>query len=142
LIGAILFAAFDAYQVRLQQVTGGVIPYQIFLMMPYVLSILALIVVARRALHAAGIGAATGWRSSCRTARRWRRPSSPWRNRRRRRPLNPAYREDEFAFYLEDLKAKALVDGGRGRPGLRRRQRFGLTILRWCRCGRPAGVFT
>src|SRR5437762_2014775 len=22
-------------------------------------------------------------------------------------PLNPAYREDEFAFYLEDLKAKA-----------------------------------
>jgi len=24
-------------------------------------------------------------------------------------PLNPAYREDEFAFYLEDLNAKALV---------------------------------
>ena len=24
-------------------------------------------------------------------------------------PLNPAYREDEYAFYLEDLKAKALV---------------------------------
>ena len=24
-------------------------------------------------------------------------------------PLNPAYREDEFAFYLEDLKAKALI---------------------------------
>src|SRR2546421_40829 len=24
-------------------------------------------------------------------------------------PLNPAYREDEFAFYLEDLKAKALL---------------------------------
>ena len=51
LIGAILFAAFDAYQVRLQQVTGGVIPYQIFLMLPYVLSILALIVVARRATY-------------------------------------------------------------------------------------------
>ncbi|MCS6853411.1 MAG: acyl--CoA ligase [Elioraea sp.] len=24
-------------------------------------------------------------------------------------PLNPAYREDEFAFYLEDLRAKALI---------------------------------
>lgn len=51
LLGAILFAAFDAYQVRLQQVTGGVVPYQVFLMMPYVLSILALIVVARRASY-------------------------------------------------------------------------------------------
>jgi general nucleoside transport system permease protein len=49
MLGAILFAAFDAYQVRLQQVTGGVVPYQIFLMMPYFLSILALIAVARRA---------------------------------------------------------------------------------------------
>lgn len=51
LVGAILFAAFDAYQVRLQQVTGGTIPYQFFLMMPYVLSIIALIVVARRATY-------------------------------------------------------------------------------------------
>ncbi|MDQ6434746.1 ABC transporter permease [Mesorhizobium sp. LHD-90] len=51
LIGAILFAAFDAYQVRLQQLTGGVVPYQIFLMMPYVLSILALVLVARRATY-------------------------------------------------------------------------------------------
>lgn len=51
LIGAILFAAFDAYQVRLQQVTGGVVPYQLFLMLPYVLSILALILVARRATY-------------------------------------------------------------------------------------------
>jgi simple sugar transport system permease protein len=51
LIGAILFAAFDAYQVRLQQVTGGTVPYQFFLMMPYVLSIIALIVVARRATY-------------------------------------------------------------------------------------------
>ncbi|MFS9531864.1 AMP-binding protein, partial [Klebsiella pneumoniae] len=24
-------------------------------------------------------------------------------------PLNPSYREDEFAFYLEDLGAKAIV---------------------------------
>ena len=51
LIGAILFAAFDAYQVRLQQVTGGVIPYQLFLMLPYLLSILALVLVARRATY-------------------------------------------------------------------------------------------
>ncbi|TLP48125.1 ABC transporter permease [Cohaesibacter sp. CAU 1516] len=51
LLGAILFAAFDAYQIRLQQVTGGVLPYQLFLMMPYLLSILALIVMARRATY-------------------------------------------------------------------------------------------
>ncbi|MFN3548191.1 MAG: ABC transporter permease [Mesorhizobium sp.] len=51
LIGAILFAAFDAYQIRLQQVTGGVVPYQLFLMLPYVLSILALVLVARRATY-------------------------------------------------------------------------------------------
>jgi ABC-type uncharacterized transport system permease subunit len=51
LLGAILFAAFDAYQVRLQQVAGGAIPYQMFLMMPYVLSIVALIAVARRASY-------------------------------------------------------------------------------------------
>jgi acyl-CoA synthetase (AMP-forming)/AMP-acid ligase II len=31
-------------------------------------------------------------------------------------PLNPAYRQDEFAFYLEDLKAKAIIlaDGETG----------------------------
>jgi ABC-type uncharacterized transport system permease subunit len=51
LLGAILFAAFDAYQVRLQQLSGGVVPYQVFLMMPYALSILALILVARRATY-------------------------------------------------------------------------------------------
>jgi simple sugar transport system permease protein len=51
LLGAILFAAFDAYQVRLQQLSGGVVPYQVFLMMPYVLSILALVLVARRATY-------------------------------------------------------------------------------------------
>lgn len=50
-LGAILFAAFDAYQVRLQQLTGGIVPYQLFLMMPYVLSILALVLVARRATY-------------------------------------------------------------------------------------------
>ena len=51
LLGAVLFAAFDAYQIRLQQLSGGVLPYQVFLMLPYVLSILALILVARRATY-------------------------------------------------------------------------------------------
>ncbi|MEP4249549.1 ABC transporter permease [Tateyamaria sp.] len=48
LLGALLFAFFDAYQLRLQNVVEGV-PYQLFLMAPYVLSIAALILVARRA---------------------------------------------------------------------------------------------
>lgn len=48
LVGALLFAFFDAYQLRLQTVVEGV-PYQLFLMAPYVLSIVALILVARRA---------------------------------------------------------------------------------------------
>lgn len=51
LIGAILFAAFDAYQIRLQQLAGGILPYQVFLMLPYVMSILALVLVARRATY-------------------------------------------------------------------------------------------
>jgi simple sugar transport system permease protein len=49
LLGALLFAAFDAYQLRLQQIVGGVVPYQLFLMLPYLLSILALILMSRRA---------------------------------------------------------------------------------------------
>lgn len=50
LLGAILFAAFDALQIRLQQTPlGAEIPYQIFLMMPYILSILALVIMSRRA---------------------------------------------------------------------------------------------
>lgn len=48
LLGALLFAFFDAYQLRLQTVIEGV-PYQLFLMAPYILSIVALILVARRA---------------------------------------------------------------------------------------------
>ncbi|MBK5926477.1 ABC transporter permease [Rhodobaculum claviforme] len=48
LLGALLFAFFDAYQLRLQTVIDGV-PYQLFLMAPYLLSILALVLVARRA---------------------------------------------------------------------------------------------
>ncbi|KQT52073.1 ABC transporter permease [Aureimonas sp. Leaf454] len=49
LFGALLFALFDAFQLRLQPIAGGLVPYQVFLMMPYLLSIAALVVVARKA---------------------------------------------------------------------------------------------
>jgi simple sugar transport system permease protein len=49
LLGALLFAAFDALQIRLQQSLGAAVPYQVFLMLPYALSILALVVMSRRA---------------------------------------------------------------------------------------------
>jgi general nucleoside transport system permease protein len=51
LLGAVLFGLFDAYQLRLQQVAGAVVPYQVFLMLPYVLSIIALIVMSRRVAY-------------------------------------------------------------------------------------------
>jgi general nucleoside transport system permease protein len=51
LLGALLFALFDAYQLRLQQLAGAFLPYQIFLMLPFILSILALIVMSRRATY-------------------------------------------------------------------------------------------
>ncbi len=51
LLGALLFAFFDALQLRLQQSGSAVLPYQLYLMLPYVLSILALILVARRASY-------------------------------------------------------------------------------------------
>lgn len=53
LAGALLFAFFDALQLRLQQVEGGVggveLPYQLYLMLPYAMAIVALVLVARRA---------------------------------------------------------------------------------------------
>ena len=51
LLGALLFAFFDALQIRLQ--TSGItnLPYQFYLMLPYVLSILALVLVARKATY-------------------------------------------------------------------------------------------
>ena len=48
LLGALLFAGLDAYQVRAQQLAGAVIPYQFFLMMPFFLSIVAMIIAARK----------------------------------------------------------------------------------------------
>ena len=49
LLGALLFGAFDALQVRLQTQVGALVPGQVFLMAPYVLSIFALVIAARRA---------------------------------------------------------------------------------------------
>jgi simple sugar transport system permease protein len=51
LLGALLFAFFDALQLRLQQTSGVGLPYQVYLMLPYVLSIVALVAVARRAAY-------------------------------------------------------------------------------------------
>ena len=55
LLGALLFALFDALQLRLQQsgaMLGEVeVPYQVYLMLPYLLSIVALVLVARRAAY-------------------------------------------------------------------------------------------
>lgn len=59
-------------------------------------------------------------------------------------PLNPGYREDEFAFYLEDLKAKAIVlaEGDDG-PALAAAARFGMVVLRVkVADGASAGLFT
>ena len=45
-------------------------------------------------------------------------------------PLNPAYRQDEFEFYLEDLKAKALiVEAGSVSPALRAADKLGVAVI-------------
>lgn len=54
LLGALLFGGIDALQLRLQAI-GFNIPYQFFLMMPYVLTIVALVLVARNALAPSSI---------------------------------------------------------------------------------------
>lgn len=51
LLGALLFAFFDALQLRLQQAGDAILPHQLYLMLPYALSILALVLVARRAAY-------------------------------------------------------------------------------------------
>lgn len=51
LFGALLYGLFDAYQLRLQHAVAKEIPYQLFLMTPYLLSILALILMSRRAAY-------------------------------------------------------------------------------------------
>ena len=45
-------------------------------------------------------------------------------------PLNPAYKQDEFEFYLEDLKAKALiVEAGSASPALRAAEKLGVKLI-------------
>ncbi len=51
LFGALLFAGLDALQVRVQQLAGSFIPYQFFLMAPYVMSIFAMVIMTRRARY-------------------------------------------------------------------------------------------
>ena len=61
LLGALLFAFFDALQLRLQQASGaggpghglwGIeLPYQLYLALPYAMAIVALVLVARRAAY-------------------------------------------------------------------------------------------
>ncbi len=51
LAGALLFGFFDALQLRLQQSGAAALPYQVYLMLPYLLSIVALVAVARRAAY-------------------------------------------------------------------------------------------
>ncbi|EAU42521.1 AMP-forming acyl-CoA synthetase/ligase [Fulvimarina pelagi HTCC2506] len=58
-------------------------------------------------------------------------------------PLNPAYKEEEFAFYLEDLKAKAIiVEAGYAGPARSAADKFGLTVIELSPdADGPAGTF-
>jgi len=51
LLGALLFAFFDALQLRLQHIGNPILPYQAYLMLPYALSILALVLMSRKAAY-------------------------------------------------------------------------------------------
>ena len=57
-------------------------------------------------------------------------------------PLNPSYREDEFAFYLEDLGAKAIVlKNDYNGPARQAAEKLGLIVLNLIPTSR-AGEFT
>jgi acyl-CoA synthetase (AMP-forming)/AMP-acid ligase II len=59
-------------------------------------------------------------------------------------PLNPAYQQDEYAFYLEDLKAKAIVLAkGYDGPALAAAKSIGVAVL-WLEANGegPAGQFS
>jgi acyl-CoA synthetase (AMP-forming)/AMP-acid ligase II len=56
-------------------------------------------------------------------------------------PLNPAYRQEEFDFYLSDLGAKALVvDKGSTSPALRAASDLGIPVME-IEAGKHAGSF-
>ncbi len=57
-------------------------------------------------------------------------------------PLNPAYREDEFHFYMEDIGATALlVEAGSSSPAIAAARRLGLAVVTLVPGG-EAGYFT
>ncbi len=57
-------------------------------------------------------------------------------------PLNPAYREEEFDFYLTDLKAKALiVAADEEGPAVAAARRHGCSLLRLTPASHAAGDF-
>jgi acyl-CoA synthetase (AMP-forming)/AMP-acid ligase II len=56
-------------------------------------------------------------------------------------PLNPAYRKDEFEFYLKDLNAKALIiEAGSESPAIDAAERLGVALITLAPEG-PAGAF-
>ena len=58
-------------------------------------------------------------------------------------PLNPAYRADEYEFYLSDLNAKALViEAGMDNPVIGVAQKLGVPIIDLVPQAGPAGGFT
>ena len=57
-------------------------------------------------------------------------------------PLNPGLREDEFAFYLGDLRARALlVERGSVSAAIRAARRLGVRVLEAAAAGEAAGGF-
>ena len=59
-------------------------------------------------------------------------------------PLNPAYRADEFEFYLDDLQAKALiVEHGSTSPAVEAARKLGVQVIELSVAdGAPAGQFS
>ena len=59
-------------------------------------------------------------------------------------PLNPAYRADEFEFYLQDLNAKALiVEAGSTSPAVVVAEKLGVRLIDLAaQAGGPAGAYT
>ncbi len=58
-------------------------------------------------------------------------------------PLNPAYRADEFEFYLSDLEARALlVERGSQSPALEVARRLGVRVLEIAPTDEGSGAFT
>jgi oxalate---CoA ligase len=58
-------------------------------------------------------------------------------------PLNPAYRNDEFEFYMTDLRAKALVvERGSTSAAVAVAERLGLTLIELLPTELGAGAFT